>query len=101
MATTALPCAVPPIGFKPARKPQEATGEAQVVTLRELLGLGLALMSGEKRGAEIAALGADGRIHPHYGVFSPVRGEYIDLVAQAPLPLRKSWRLILAPARAC
>jgi len=26
------------------------------------------------------------RIYPHYGVFSPVRGEYIDLVAQAPLP---------------
>lgn len=26
------------------------------------------------------------RIHPHYGVFSPVRGEYADLVAQAPLP---------------
>src|SRR5256885_9763195 len=25
-------------------------------------------------------------IHPHYGVFSPVRGEYLDLVAQAPLP---------------
>ena len=31
------------------------------------------------------ALGGD-RIHPHYGVFSPVRGEYVDLVAQAPLP---------------
>jgi methylase of polypeptide subunit release factors len=28
----------------------------------------------------------DNRIHAHYGVFSPVRGEYIDLVAQAPLP---------------
>ncbi|MCL2635164.1 MAG: class I SAM-dependent methyltransferase, partial [Betaproteobacteria bacterium] len=27
-----------------------------------------------------------GRIHPHYGVFSPVRGEYVDLVAEAPLP---------------
>jgi methylase of polypeptide subunit release factors len=26
------------------------------------------------------------RIHPHYGVFSPVRGEYVALVAQAPLP---------------
>ncbi|MEU1734290.1 class I SAM-dependent methyltransferase [Streptosporangium sp. NPDC020145] len=29
-----------------------------------------------------------GRIHPHYGVFSPVRGEYADLVARAPLPSR-------------
>jgi methylase of polypeptide subunit release factors len=28
----------------------------------------------------------DGNIHPHYGVFSPVRGEYIDLIANAPLP---------------
>ena len=26
------------------------------------------------------------RIHPHYGVFSPIRGEYIELVLKAPLP---------------
>ncbi len=31
------------------------------------------------------ALGA--RVHPHYGVFSPVRGEYVDLVARTPLPV--------------
>ena len=36
------------------------------------------------KGVEVPALGA--RIHPHYGVFSPVRGEYVDLVARAPLP---------------
>jgi methylase of polypeptide subunit release factors len=37
---------------------------------------------------EIPALGSapGNRIHPHYGVFSPVRGEYLDLVAAAPLP---------------
>jgi methylase of polypeptide subunit release factors len=37
---------------------------------------------------EISALGAgpNNRIHPSYGVFSPVRGEYIQLVAEAPLP---------------
>ncbi len=29
------------------------------------------------------------RIHAHYGVFSPVRGEYIDLVEKAPLPSHK------------
>jgi len=29
---------------------------------------------------------AGGRIHPHYGVFAPVRSEYVDLVARAPLP---------------
>ncbi|MCP5916306.1 50S ribosomal protein L11 methyltransferase, partial [Klebsiella pneumoniae] len=27
-----------------------------------------------------------GRIHTHHGVFSPVRGEYVDLVAKASLP---------------
>jgi len=26
------------------------------------------------------------RIYPHYGVFSPVRGEYLDLLLKAPLP---------------
>ena len=37
-----------------------------------------------KTGVDLPAVG--GRIHAHYGVFSPVRGEYVDLVAQAPLP---------------
>jgi methylase of polypeptide subunit release factors len=27
------------------------------------------------------------RIHPHYGVFSPIRGEYIELLLKAPLPI--------------
>lgn len=64
-----------------------ATGEAQVVSLRELLGV-VGAHEWRKKGVEIAALGdaPNNRIHPHYGVFSPVRGEYIDLVAQTPLP---------------
>jgi methylase of polypeptide subunit release factors len=62
-----------------------ADGQPQVVSLRELLGL-VGAYEWRKKGVEIAALGADARIHPHYGVFSPVRGEYIALVAQAPLP---------------
>jgi SAM-dependent methyltransferase len=64
-----------------------ADGEASVVSLRELLGL-VGAHEWRKKGVEIAALGpAPGnRIHAHYGVFSPVRGEYIDLVAHAPLP---------------
>jgi SAM-dependent methyltransferase len=33
-----------------------------------------------------AGAGRAGRIHPHYGVFSPVRGEYVDLLASAPIP---------------
>jgi methylase of polypeptide subunit release factors len=58
-------------------------GESSVVSLRELLGL-TGAHEWRKKGVEIPALGA--RIHPHYGVFSPVRGEYVELVAQAPLP---------------
>ena len=54
-----------------------------VVSLRELLGL-IGAHEWRKNGVEIPKLGA--RIHPHYGVFSPVRGEYVDLVALAPLP---------------
>ena len=70
-----------------------ATGESQVVSLRELLGV-VGAHEWRKKGVEIAALGeaADGtiqRIHPHYGVFSPVRGEYIDLIAKAPLPSKE------------
>ncbi len=57
--------------------------EASVVSLRELLGL-IGAHEWRKAGVDIPALGA--RIHPHFGVFSPVRGEYVDLVAQAPLP---------------
>lgn len=65
---------------------QEAYGgsdEPYVASLRELLGL-IGAHEWRKKGVEIAAL--RGRIHPHYGVFSPVRGEYVDLVARAPLP---------------
>jgi methylase of polypeptide subunit release factors len=54
-----------------------------VASLRELLGL-IGAHEWRKNGVEIAALGA--RIHPHYGVFSPIRGEYVELVADAPLP---------------
>jgi len=54
-----------------------------VVSLRELLGL-IGAHEWRKKGVDIPALAA--RIHPHYGVFSPVRGEYVDLVATAPLP---------------
>ncbi len=66
---------------------EEAYGAADapsVVSLRELLGL-IGAHEWRKKGVEIPALGG-ARIHPHYGVFSPVRGEYVDLVANAPLP---------------
>lgn len=57
--------------------------QAFVASLRELQGL-IGAHEWRKKGVEVPALGA--RIHPWYGVFSPVRGEYIELVAQAPLP---------------
>jgi methylase of polypeptide subunit release factors len=55
-----------------------------VASLRELLGL-VGAHEWRKKGVPIPALGG-AHIHPHHGVFSPVRGEYVDLVAQAPLP---------------
>ncbi len=54
-----------------------------VQSLRELLGI-VGAFEWRKKGVPVPALGAS--IHPHHGVFSPVRGEYVDLVAQAPLP---------------
>lgn len=59
---------------------------ASVASLRELLGL-ISAFEWRKNGVEIPALGAppNNRIHPHYGVFSPQRGEYVGLVATAPL----------------
>ncbi|WP_326621178.1 class I SAM-dependent methyltransferase [Streptomyces decoyicus] len=57
---------------------------ASLVSLRELLAL-IGANEWRRKGVEIPALGGD-RIHPHYGVFSPARGEYVDLVAEAPLP---------------
>jgi methylase of polypeptide subunit release factors len=57
--------------------------DAFIASMRELLGI-VGAHEWRKKGVEITALGA--RIYPHYGVFSPVRGEYIDLVAKAPLP---------------
>ncbi|MGE5452000.1 MAG: methyltransferase [Acidobacteriota bacterium] len=59
--------------------------EPYVASLRELLGL-IGAHEWRKKGVAIPAL--SGHIHAHYGVFSPVRGEYVDLVAQAALPDR-------------
>jgi SAM-dependent methyltransferase len=58
--------------------------ERSVISLRELLGL-IGAHEWRKAGIEIPAAG--GRVHPHYGVFAPLRAEYIDLVATAPLPM--------------
>lgn len=67
---------------------EEAYGPADcpdpsLVSLRELLGL-IGAHEWRKKGVEVPALAA--RIHPHYGVFAPIRGEYVDLVSEAQLP---------------
>lgn len=57
--------------------------EPYISALRELQGI-IGAHEWRKKGVDIPAL--NGRIHPHYGVFSPIRGEYLELVANAPLP---------------
>jgi SAM-dependent methyltransferase len=61
----------------------EMAGDS-LVSMRELLGL-IGAHEWRKKGVEVPAL--NDRIHPHYGVFAPVRGEYVGLVADAPLPV--------------
>lgn len=53
-----------------------------ILSLRELLGM-IGAHEWRKKGVYIEALQAN--IHAHYGVYSPVRGEYLDLINQAPL----------------
>ncbi|MDH4151008.1 MAG: methyltransferase, partial [Betaproteobacteria bacterium] len=59
-----------------------AASEPSVTSLRELLGL-ISAHEWRKKGVAVPALGA--HIHPHYGVFAPIRSEYVGLVAAAPL----------------
>jgi methylase of polypeptide subunit release factors len=65
--------------------PAGESPSAFVVSLRELLGY-VGAHEWRKKGVFIAALG--NKIHPYYGIFSPVRGEYLDLVNKAPLPAK-------------
>lgn len=62
-----------------------ADGQASVIPLRSLQGV-IGAFEWRKNGVEVPAMGEALRIYPHYGVFSPVRGEYVELVANAPLP---------------
>ncbi|MCU0758685.1 MAG: class I SAM-dependent methyltransferase [Steroidobacteraceae bacterium] len=54
-----------------------------LMSLRELQGM-VGAWQWRLQGIDVPAAG--GRIHPHYGVFAPVRAEYVHLVATAPLP---------------
>jgi methylase of polypeptide subunit release factors len=76
--------------WSPAHTGTKATAQQSVCSLRELLGI-ISAHEWRKKGVEVPQLGLSKdrlplRIHPHYGVFSPVRGEYLELVAKAPLP---------------
>ena len=68
----------------------EAYGEQNepyVISLRELLGV-ISAHEWRKKGVPVLVRDDEEiRIHPHYGVFSPIRGEYIELVLKAPLPV--------------
>jgi methylase of polypeptide subunit release factors len=55
-------------------------GREALLPLREILGA-IGAHEWRRKGVEVPALGA--RVHPHYGVFAPVRGEYVELVAHA------------------
>ncbi|WP_406636980.1 methyltransferase [Amycolatopsis sp. WGS_07] len=54
-----------------------------LISLRELLGA-LSAYQWHQKGIQIKAL--DARLYPAYSVFTPTRAEYLDLVAQEPLP---------------
>ena len=83
MPTTASACGGRPTFRQACREAYGPAHEPSVVSLRELLGL-VGAHEWRINGIDIPAAG--GRIHPHYGVFAPVRREYVDLVADAPLP---------------
>ena len=56
---------------------------ASVTSLRALLGV-IGAHQWRVKGIEIPEAG--GRIHPHFGVFAPIRREYVDLVSTTMLP---------------
>jgi methylase of polypeptide subunit release factors len=99
---TSLPTegAVPPEG---SLSEERAERGPSVASLRELMGI-ISAHEWRKKGVEIPALTSTGaalakaapnnRIYPHYGVFSPVRGEYVDLVAKAPLPTKRPAKFV-------
>ena len=64
-----------------------APAGASLVSLRELLGA-IGAHEWRRNGVDIPEIG--GRIHPHYGVFAPIRREYVELVLKAPLPATSS-----------
>ena len=58
-------------------------GTSSVTPLRAMLGV-IGAHEWRAKGLDIPETG--GRIHPHFGVFAPIRREYVDLIATTPLP---------------
>ncbi len=61
----------------------EPLGEPELIPLRALQGY-VGAWEWQKKGVEVPGLPA--RIHVPHGVYSPIRGEYLPLLLQAPLP---------------
>ncbi len=80
-----IPLRRAPDAQQACREAWGAGTEPSVASLRELLGV-IGAHEWHKKGVPVPALGDNARIHPHYGVFAPIRSEYVGLVAQAPLP---------------
>lgn len=72
----------PDVALAAAEVYGEPTGPS-LLSLRELLSL-IGAHEWRRKGVHVPALGAT--IEPHFGVFSPLRGEYVQLVASTPLP---------------
>jgi len=68
---------------QPCSDVYDRCSEPYITSLRELQGL-IGAFQWRKNGVEIPALNL--RIHPHYGVFAPIRNEYVGLLTDAPLP---------------
>jgi SAM-dependent methyltransferase len=85
-ADHAIPLRRPPDVTKACLEVFGTVTDDYVLSLRELLGI-ISAHEWRKKGVVISSLkeGAQ-RLFPHYGVFSPIRGEYVELVAMAPLP---------------
>lgn len=75
--------ATPAAQAAPVSAGPEAAGEPMLLPLRALQGI---IGAHEWRRKGVAVEGLEHPIHVHYGVFSPLRGEYLDLLRQAPLP---------------
>ena len=64
----------------------EAYGPAETASVTSLRALQGVIGAHEWRTKGIEIPEAGGRVHPHFGVFAPIRREYVDLVATTPLP---------------